>query len=190
MKTLFFLFVTLFLGVLSLPVISQDSIPMSETIVMGDLKGVMIQQVDTIGKIKSTTTTIIINELRSNILGTLSIWTYLSAFFFVFLGLVVRNGLKIKKAVQHNKATPDKLSWRYWFANNFFAKLNSFGVGMIIVFICLRFSQDWFHYSVSMSIAFFLGLCWDWVVDYIRKKQKLVGDQIANLSNPPTTSNN
>jgi hydrogenase-4 membrane subunit HyfE len=110
-------------------------------------------------------------EVISNVLGTLSISDYISAFIFASLGLIVRHYLIVKKSLKKNPKTPNNFDPKYWFKNNFFTKLSGILIIYIIIYLCLRFSVEWFGIKVTMTFAFTLGVGFDYVLDIIKKKQ-------------------
>lgn len=108
-------------------------------------------------------------------MGSLTLSDYLSAFFFAMIGLFLRHVFMIRKGVKcSTNDSPTKFSWAYWFKNNFMTKLTAIGSTVAIIFLCLRFSVDWFSIEVSMGFAFIIGLAFDWFYDFVRKLQDKV----------------
>lgn len=131
---------------------------------------------------------IVKNQVTSGILGKLSVSDYLIAFFFVFLGLLIRNYFKIRTGIKTNEKSPPEFSAKYWYQTSFFSKMYSLLMNMVIVFICLRFSSELFGYTVSAFTALLLGLGFDYAVDYLRKRQDKLRDQFAKSLNNSTVS--
>lgn len=114
------------------------------------------------------------NEIMDNIMGALSLGTYISAFFFAGLGLFLRHAIIVRKAVKTNPDTPQKFNFQYWFKNNFMTKMTVVLTNIVVIFLMLRFSVEWVGMEVSMAFAFIVGLSIDWAYDIIRKMQKKV----------------
>lgn len=111
-------------------------------------------------------------EFKELVLGTVSFQWYLAAFFFSFLALFVRWAVKTNNGIKFNLESPDTFSWKYWIENNLITKLKSIGLTVAVVFLCLRFASDWFGIVPSMAFAAGIGLAFDWVLDYIKKRTK------------------
>jgi len=114
------------------------------------------------------------SEITDNILGSLTLSTYISAFFFAGLGLFLHHTIVVKKGVRTSESTPMKFSWSFWFKNNFMTKMTVILTNIIVIYLMLRFSVDWVGMEVSMAFAFVVGLSIDWAYDLIRKLQKKV----------------
>lgn len=134
--------------------------------------------VDTIKVVPTTIDTISVlsnkwAELKENILGDkLTGIGYISAFFFSFLGLFLRWVFTANKATKkYDNGTPNEFSWSYWFKDNLSPKLLSLLTNIIVIFLCLRFSVEWFGMIPSMIFAVTVGLCFDWFADFIKKIQ-------------------
>ena len=106
------------------------------------------------------------------VLGTFPLYWYAAAFFFASLGLFLRWAWRTNKGIKNNPESPSKFSWAYWIENNLKAKLISYFTTVIVVFVTLRFFFDWFGSIPLMSTAFAIGLCIDWVVDFIKNKSQ------------------
>jgi hypothetical protein len=107
------------------------------------------------------------NEFWTLITGGLSLQWYLAAFVFALMGLFLRWYIKTMKGVKTNPDTPSKFSWAYWWANNGSRTLVSIFATAIIVFLCLRFSFEWFTLAPSMILAVTIGICFDWFFQFI-----------------------
>lgn len=110
-------------------------------------------------------------QFLQNIFGTIEPVTYLSAFAFIFMGLIIKWAFQINSGVKKNSDTPNTFSWAYWFQNNFFKAVLSFVTTPIVAFVALRFSTEIFNISLSMFFAFCVGIGFDFVLDYVKKLQ-------------------
>lgn len=110
-------------------------------------------------------------ELINLILGEATIVTYIGAFLFVLMGLVIKWYFQIKSAVKTKENTPKRFSWNYFISDNLFTKLFSILANFIICFVALRFSTEIFNVPVSMIFALTIGLGFDVVVDKMRSWQ-------------------
>jgi len=110
-------------------------------------------------------------ELINLILGEATVVTYIAAFLFVLMGLVIKWYFKIKSAVKTNENSPAVFSWGYFIGQNLFTKLFSILANMIICFVVLRFSTELFNVPVSMLFALSVGMLFDYFVDFLRKWQ-------------------
>ena len=111
------------------------------------------------------------SEVVNNLLGELSISDYITAFIFALMGLIIRQYFVIKKSIKTNKKTPDNFDPKYWFKHNFFTRTTGVLVTVIVIYLCLRFSVEWFGMKVSWGLSFTLGFSFDYILDFIRKKQ-------------------
>ena len=110
-------------------------------------------------------------EFKELVFGNVTGVWYLAAFFFSFVALFVRWAIKTSGGIKSKtNGSPGEFSWEYWFENNFVTKLKSVGLTIAVVFLCLRFATDWFGIVPSMAFAAGIGLGFDWILDYIKKK--------------------
>lgn len=147
--------------------------PITDTIVVSDLS----QAIDSVKSMDQPVDNLVIvkGEFTENILGSLTISFYLAAFVFAFLGLIIRHFLiVVPRGIKNTPDSPTKMDWRYWFANNFMTKMTVMLTNIIVIFIFLRFSNEWLGFKASMLFSFVLGLSIDWAYDLIRKLQKKV----------------
>jgi hypothetical protein len=105
--------------------------------------------------------------------GTLSVAWYAAEFVFAFIGLFIRWSITAYMGVKNQtNNSPDRFSWNYWWTHN--AKLEAVRIirTVLIIFVCLRFSVEWFNIPVeyNMSLACGIGLAFDWVLYFIKKK--------------------
>lgn len=110
-------------------------------------------------------------ELLKLITGDVAIITYLGAYIFVFMGLVIKWYIQIRKGVKTNPNSPDKFNLNYFIANNLFTKLFGIFASIIITFVALRFSVEIFNIPLSMFFAFLLGISFDFVIDKVSAVQ-------------------
>ena len=110
-------------------------------------------------------------EFIDLVTGGLSGWWYLSAFFFALLGFIVRWYIRALQGIKNNPNSPAKFDWKYWWQHNKM-KIAGIFVNWIIVFLCLRFSQEWFGVIPSMILAVTIGICFDWFFNFIVKLSK------------------
>ena len=110
-------------------------------------------------------------ELKTNIFGKiLNPIGYISCYIFVFFGLIIKWYIQTKKSIKTNPRTPEKFSFKYWFWDNLLPKLQSLLVSGIIIFVCLRFSVEWFKMVPSMFFALGIGLGFDYLIDFVKSK--------------------
>jgi hypothetical protein len=118
------------------------------------------------------------NEFWTLITGGLSFQWYIAAGIFALMGLFLRWYIHTLQGIKNNPETPAKFSWAYWWANNGKTKIMSVFATAIIVFLCLRFSYDWFTLAPSMVLAVAIGIGFDWffafIVKMVNKKPKAV----------------
>ena len=105
------------------------------------------------------------------LLGETTWVTYIAAFLFVFLGLIVKWYFKISRSVKNNTDTPGKFSWSYFVKHNLFTKLFAVVANIVIAFLALRFSVEMFNVPLSMAFATVIGIGFDYLVDKISKWQ-------------------
>lgn len=104
-------------------------------------------------------------ELINLILGDdITFVMIIALYFFVTLGVILREYLRYKKRGKPNIITPEKFSISYWIKDNLFSKLFSFVANGIVVFVTLRFSNEILHVGVSMFLAFTVGLFLDYFI--------------------------
>ena len=111
------------------------------------------------------------NEFWTLITGGLSGYWYLAAFAFALMGFAVRWYIRALSGIKNNPDSPVKFDWSYWWAHNKM-KLAGIFVNWIIVFLCLRFSQEWFQLAPSMVLAVGIGICFDWFFNFVVKMSK------------------
>jgi hypothetical protein len=111
------------------------------------------------------------SELKTNIFGDiLTPIGYVSCFIFVFFGLIIKWYVQTRKGIKTNPRTPVKFNFKYWFWDNLLPKLQSLLVSGIIIFVCLRFSVEWFKMLPSMLFALGIGLGFDFLIDFVKSK--------------------
>ena len=110
-------------------------------------------------------------EFMDLLTGLIPVVYYLAAYVFVFLGLVIKWYVQIRKGVKTNPETPERFSWKYFIAHNLFTKLFGFFASVVITFVALRFSVEIFNLPMSMFFAFLLGIGFDFVVDKVSQLQ-------------------
>lgn len=95
----------------------------------------------------------ILIDLKTNILGGVSVGTYLSAFFFSFLviiaNLIIVSLNKYKKA----EGTPDNWSFKFMMIDN----LKRIAATMILMFLFYRFVSTFLAKDLSMEWAVGVG---------------------------------
>ena len=111
-------------------------------------------------------------EFMDLIFGGLTGWWYLAAAVFAMMGLFLRWYIRAMSGVKNNLESPDRFSWSYWWNNNGKMKFASIFATAIVVFLCLRFSQEWFELAPSMILAVTIGICFDWFFAFIVKLSK------------------
>lgn len=112
-------------------------------------------------------------EILQNITGNTLDWAdYVTCFFFAFLGLLIRTGIRTKSGIKNNKnGTPEKFNWIYWIRDNVLTKLSSMMFIFVVIFVTLRFSMDWFGQYPSMAFSFVVGLGIDYFIEFLKKIQ-------------------
>lgn len=105
----------------------------------------------------------IIIDLKRHILGGVSVGTYLSAFFFSFLvilvNLIIVSRIKYKKA----EGTPDKWSFSFMFIDN----LKRMTATLILMFLFYRFASTIIAKELSMEWAVGVGIALTFGIDKV-----------------------
>jgi len=115
-------------------------------------------------------------------LGGLSPQWFAAAFLFALMGLFIRWYIRALSGVKNNPNSPAKFSFAYWWANNGKMKIASIFATTVIVFLCLRFSYEWFTLAPSMVLAVGIGIGFDWFFAFM---VKLVNKKPAGIPDKP-----
>lgn len=123
---------------------------------------------DTVALTSSHTSTSIVKEsVKENILGALTIGDYIAAFVISFAGMLIRWYITTRKAIKTNPETPHKFSLMFWVRDNVLTKLGSLGATIAVIYAFMRFSIDLIGQPATMFLAFLIGLFFDWAVDLL-----------------------
>jgi hypothetical protein len=110
------------------------------------------------------------DEFIKLVLGDLSIPTYLAAFFFSFLAILVSMRIGATSRDKFSPATPRKFSWYFLFWDN----TKRIGTGLILMFLFYRFASAAIGRALSMEVAvgigFFISMGLDQAIGYFKKK--------------------
>jgi hypothetical protein len=112
-------------------------------------------------------------------LGAPSYIWYLAAFTFELLGLFIRWSVSATYGVIKSTDTPNKFSWFYWWNHNAKKEVWALMRAVVIAFVFLRFSTEWFNTAPSLAFACSIGLAIDLFI-YIAK-QKTQAQNINTL---------
>lgn len=93
-------------------------------------------------------------EFKSLILGTPTVWYYLAALAFSFLGILLSLLLQSRDRDKDSPATPVHYSFRFLLWDNTKRIL----AGLIIMFAFFRFTDEIVHHPLTMWLAFLLGV--------------------------------
>lgn len=103
------------------------------------------------------------------ILGTVPISTYLAGGVFIAIGILISWYFKSKKAQKTNPNTPYTFSWKLFLFSKLPRKIMSILVNVLIGFVIMRFSSEFFGMLLTMSFCFIAGLTFDRIVIFVSK---------------------
>jgi hypothetical protein len=103
------------------------------------------------------------------ILGIVPISTYLAGGIFIAIGILISWYLKSKKGQRTNINTPDSFSWKLFLFSKLPRKVMSILVNVLIGFVIMRFSSEFFGMLLTMSFCFIAGLTFDRIVIFVSK---------------------
>lgn len=94
------------------------------------------------------------NKFEKLMLGTNDLPTYLAAFIFAMIGVVIILLLKSNKRDRLSKSTPYKFSIKFLIIDN----LKEILLGLLLIIIALRFSVEYAGAELTMYYALGVGL--------------------------------
>lgn len=110
------------------------------------------------------------NEFKHLILGDLSGWYYLAAFFFSFLAILLSMWAGSKKRDVSSSSTPQKYSWRFLLWDN----IKRISMGLVAIFLIFRFTSTLINRELSMEVAvgvgFFVSIGLDQLIGWLKQK--------------------
>jgi hypothetical protein len=116
-------------------------------------------------------------------------YVYQIAFIFVFLGMFLRWYYTTRKGIKNpENGSPAKFNFIYWIKDNLLSKLFAMLSAASVIFVTLRFSNELFGVEISMIYAFFVGLFFDYVADYLMSinPTKVFAKKIVTEPTQPT----
>lgn len=111
-------------------------------------------------------------DFFQQVLGTLSLGVLLASFFFAFLGVWLRTLTGAAKRDPLKPTTPDKWDWKYFWNDNVKRFAGSFFTTLIVIFISIRFVQNFTGSALTMVYCFFLGFGLDKAIEAIKNYKK------------------
>lgn len=113
-----------------------------------------------------------LNLVFSEILGTeLTPVVLVTAYIFAFAGMFLRWWWLYDKKGKTDPQTPVKFNLVYWLRDNLSQRLMGVFASVILIFLSLRLSHDWFGAVVSYGYAFMVGLSLDYIASVVKKFQ-------------------
>lgn len=108
-----------------------------------------------------------INEFISNLLGTLSLASYLSGMVMALIGAAVGLTFAVKKRDKLSRNTPVNFDWIFFIKDNFVRLFN----GFLLTYVLFRFAPQILEQDFSMFYAFLVGLTFDQISAKVSKLQ-------------------
>jgi len=108
------------------------------------------------------------NDLVTDIFGGIKPIHYAGAFIFAFMAIFIRWSIMTIVAVRNNPATPTKFNL-WWFLLSSLKKISRVIAALLIVFVFLRFTNEFFGFGLTMFIAFMIGLFYDFLSDKLKR---------------------
>lgn len=109
-------------------------------------------------------------EILLNLIGSISIATFISGIFFGCLGALLSLLIDSNNRDVNSPGSPVHYSYAYLFRNNWKKILASF----ILIVVSIRFCKDIFNLEPTMFVSFLIGLSWDALMTFIKKKTNIL----------------
>lgn len=106
----------------------------------------------------------------SELLNNVHIDVYKAGALFILFGIIISWYIKSRVAQKTDPNTPFTFSWKLYLFTKIPRKIKSIIVSMIMGFVAMRFSTDFFGIPLTMFICFIIGVTLD---DIIVKTSKL-----------------
>lgn len=103
----------------------------------------------------------------TQLLGTTDLPTYAAAFVLAMVGAIIHLRIKALKRDRLSSNTPPKFSFWFMLQDN----LQQLFTGVLITFAALRFSNELLGQSLTMYLAFLIGLLNNSIAGLIEKLQ-------------------
>ena len=103
------------------------------------------------------------------ILGNVPISTYLAGGIFIAIGILISWYFKSKEGQRNDINTPYTFSWNLFLFSKLPRKIMSIIVNILVGFMIMRFSSEFFGILLTMSFCFIAGLTFDRIVIFVSK---------------------
>jgi hypothetical protein len=94
-----------------------------------------------------------LQEIKHNLLGILSLGTYISAGIFCFFGIVLVLYVRSARRDRSSTETPVHFSWKFLFFDN----AKKIIILLLCMFLIFRFCSSFLHTELSMEVALGVG---------------------------------
>ena len=101
-----------------------------------------------------------------------------AGFTFAILGVLLSLRLHVMNRDELSTRTPVKFSWSFFFADNIMRILTA----LALIFIALRFMEEWLGAKPTMWLSFIIGFGLDKFAQFL-KNQNILGKKL-NEKNP------
>ncbi|CAL1518211.1 hypothetical protein [Chitinophaga sp. MM2321] len=104
-------------------------------------------------------------EILNELLGGIAVIPFVVAVFYAFVGATLNLLLRANKRDVHSTESPKQFSYRYLIRDNWKRMLTS----CLLIFVCIRFSQEVLGQQLTMYFSFVIGLSVDRLSGMIKK---------------------
>jgi hypothetical protein len=105
------------------------------------------------------------------ILGNITLNTYLAGGVFIAIGILISWFYKAKQGQKNDIRTPDTFSWKLFLFSKLPRKIMSIIVNILVGFLAMRFTNELFGMVLTMFLCLVIGVTFDIIIVKISKLQ-------------------
>jgi len=114
-----------------------------------------------------------IQEYLNLIFGDASPAFIAAGFTFAIMGVILSLRLQIVNRDRESDRTPKHFSWSFFWLDN----IKRLVTTLILIFVALRFTEEWMGAKTTMWLAFLIGLSVDKFAQFL-KNQNILGKKL------------
>lgn len=104
------------------------------------------------------------DKFLEQVLGTTDLGTYLAAYIFAGIGVLISLRIKANSRDKLSDNTPYNFSWRFLIQDNLLQITSNIG----LLFLAFRFTNEFYGQELSMKLAVFMGAGIDSLIELFK----------------------
>jgi hypothetical protein len=124
------------------------------------------------------------NDYFKLILGSTPLATFLAAYTFAVIGIIMSLQFQANSRDIPSPSTPVKFSAKFLVFDNLIRLVSGAFMVLLTLFIMLRFSVEIMGTALSMITSFGLGFGYDKALQVLKNKEQLISTKFTNSPEP------